>query len=170
MKTTKINLKALLLAAIFGMVVFFTACSEDNIVGSNFENVAPVQMPVDTGITVQVGKQVGTDFYLVTVINNSRDTINDFHAQMCDGVTKFLFPNTMNSGWQKSYGGNNHTDSSKIDLVTNRGLGYQPIKPGTQKQVLGFYVGWPKDAKKRVQFNWQATKDGVTIRSGTYRE
>lgn len=171
MKTTKINLKALILAIFAAFMVFFSACSEDNIIGTSSNSENPSNMPLDTGISIQVGKQVGTNFYLVTVVNNSRDTINDFHAQMVDGTMRFISPNTMNSGWHKSYGGQNHTDSSKVDLVTNRGLGYQPIKPGQQKQVLGFYVGWGRgNTSKKLNFNWQATKDGVVIRSGTYTE
>src|SRR5690349_22310839 len=112
MKTTNLNLKAAVLAVFAAMVLFFSACSDDNITGISGENGSMSNMPSDTGISIQVGKQVGFNYFLVTIVNNSRDTINDFHAQMLDGTVKFLSPNTMNSGWQKSYGGNNHTDSS----------------------------------------------------------
>lgn len=171
MKTTNFKFKTAVLLFLSVLSIFLTACSDNNITGGSFTDISdPSLMPGDTGISIQVGKQVGYNFWLVTVINNSRDTLNDFHVQMTDSSARFISPNTMNSGWQNVYGGQNHNDSSKIDLKTSRGLAYQPIKPGQQKQLLGFYAGFGKSPTKKISFNWQATKDGEIIRSGSYSD
>jgi hypothetical protein len=105
--------------------------------------------------------------YFITVKNNTQDTLNDFHIQLQDSTYEIKDPNTLNSGWQKSYGGQHRNDSSKVDLKTTRGtLSYNPIKPGKQLQLLWFWLRSNKESTD-MKFDWQATKDGEVVASGT---
>ena len=166
MKNTKISLKSALFAALFAIMVIFSACSENSNVFGPSQN-GTFSTNTETGdltsnISVEVVKG-NVDGYYFKVTNNTVDTIiNDFHVQFIDTTTAIIGFSTFPSGWIMD---NNTTNTSKGKIGVKTGQYGQPILPGQVGRPLWINVKITR--RPTMDFNWQATRDGVVIATGS---
>jgi hypothetical protein len=165
MKNSKNSFTKIMFAALFGLAVFFSACSEDSLVSPSFEQELTYGDLPPASITVEpywVGNVL-----MFRLRNNSRDTIvNDFHVQF-DSTVKIIGWVTM-PGWQIDP---NTTDTAKGKIGVKKGPQGQPIPPmGGVGLPLGVQIKFTGLTKKSTRhwwdFTWQATRDGIVVRSG----
>lgn len=160
MKTLKNTKLGFLALSIVFFASLFTGCTEQsgilNPAGSNITGDIP---PVGD-VTVNVVKESGG--YTFQVSNTTQDTINDFHVQFDSSVTIY--------NWSLAWA----FDPATTDLNHGR-IGEkarpqdQPLLPGMQNRPL-LWVKISFNGTNKVQtFNWQATKNGVTMKSGSGR-
>jgi hypothetical protein len=165
MKTTKFNSKALILAVLTALTVFIYACGETpGILGPNgSESLFGSETYDNNGGTITLQVVKGTvDGYYFKITNNSRDTIvNDFHVQMVDTTVLITGFSTWPSNWVMDQNTSNKT-KGKVGVKT--GQYGQPILPGQVGRPLWIDVKLGKSQNRA--FNWQATRDGVTVASG----
>ncbi|MEO8512029.1 MAG: hypothetical protein ABI543_00585 [Ignavibacteria bacterium] len=165
MSNSKFNLRRALIAVLFAFAVFFSACSEDNPLNSASDEFNPVASMPPATITIEpywVGNVL--QFKL---INNSRDTIvNDFHVQF-DPTVKIIGWVTM-PGWQIDPA---TTDTANGKIGVKKGPQGQPILPmGGVGLPIAVQIKFAGVTKKNPNhwwdFSWQATRDGIVVRSG----
>jgi hypothetical protein len=158
----------IVLAAILG----FGGCGENGIVApemkSNQLSGAKNQPP---GVVVGIQKDTAihkAGLYKITVTNFLTDTLmNDFHIQFQDGIT-IRSEQTTPTGWIQDQNTTNFSEG-RIGWLTNN----TPIHSHCtcfvpHDSTLNFFVvlRFPNDGII-WNFNWQATRDGITIWSGT---
>lgn len=164
MKTTNLKTKLFLILAVF-FAVFFTACSEDSSVfGPNYGNDIPER---ETGnqnrnITIQVVKGNHSGYYF-KITNNTTDTIiNDFHVQMVDTTVLITGFSTWPYNWVIDP---STTNKSKGKVGIKTGQNGQAIQPGQTERPLWIDVKLGRSQNRA--FNWQATRDGIVVASGS---
>lgn len=164
MKTTNLKTKLFLVFAVF-FTVFFTACSEDSSVfGPNTNSFEP---GTETGnlsrnISIQVVKGNHSGYYF-KITNNTRDTIiNDFHVQMVDTTVLITGFSTWPSNWVMD---ENTTCKTKGKVGIKTGQNGQAIQPGQTGRPLWIDVRLGRSQNRA--FNWQATRDGIVVASGS---
>lgn len=153
MKATR-NFIAVTIFAIFSILsTFFTnGCGKDSVIGTDFSEY-PQRDMVDS-VTVSVTKLYGG--YMFKVNNLTRGTIiNDFHVQF----DKKIRITEWSLAWQFDTA---TTDLNNGKIGEKAGPNQQPVHPSEARDVLWIKV----NPDGQLNFNWQATKDGVTIQSG----
>lgn len=158
MKTTTKTIAIAIITVLSVLSTFInTGCGIDNITGSNKVQPMISDSPADS-IQIAVTKVSGG--YEFNLINNSQTTIvNDFHVQF-DTTVSIIDWSLL---WQFDP---NTTNLSKGKIGEKAGPGQQPILPHQQHQVLWVKVQF--NGKKIIKdFDWQATRDGVTVQSGS---
>jgi len=165
MKATKINLKTSLFIVIVFFTIVFSACSENSgILGPNYsESLSNVETDNNNNcnITIQVVKGNHSGYYF-KITNNTRDTtINDFHVQMVDTTVLITGFSTWPSNWVMD---ENTTDKTKGKVGIKTGQNGQAIQPGQTGRPLWIDVKLGRSQNRA--FNWQATRDGITVGSG----
>jgi len=158
MKTTKKTITIVIFSMLSILSLFINSgCGTDSITGTNFTNRVTAGDAPDS-ITITVTKNSGG--FEFNLQNRTLTTaVNDFHVQF-DTTVSII-------GWGLLWQFDNQTTNlAKGRIGEKMGPGQQPILPGHQNFVL--WVKVQQNGKKiNKDFNWQATKDGVTVQSGT---
>jgi len=158
MKTTKKAITIVIFSMLSILSTFINSgCGLDNVTGTNLTGKHTAGDAADS-ITINVTKVSGG--YMFDLTNRTRGTIvNDFHVQF-DTTVKII-------GWSLAWQFDpNTTDLNRGKIGEKAGPGQQPINPGQTHMVLWVQVQF-NGKKVNKNFNWQATKDGVVVQSGT---
>ncbi len=165
MKNSKNSFSKIIVAVLFGITVFFSACSEDNILSpSSMQEFHSSELP-PASITIEPYWE--GNVLVFRLRNNSTDTlVNDFHVQF-DSTVKIIGWVTM-LGWQIDQA---TTDTAKGKIGVKKGPQGQPILPmGGVGIPLGVQIKFTGLTKKNPRqwwdYTWQATRDGIVVRSG----
>jgi hypothetical protein len=127
-------------------------CGNENLIGTNSTKTESYDL-VDS-ITVNVTKMYGG--YMFKVNNLTRSTIiNDFHVQF----DKKIRITEWSLAWQFDPA---TTDLNNGKIGEKAGTNQQPVHPNESRDVLWIKV----QPDGQLNFNWQATRDGVIVQSG----
>jgi hypothetical protein len=165
MKNSMISFKKVMISIVFGITVFFSACSDENPLVPSFEQEINYSDLPPATITIEPYWE--GNVLVFRLRNNSRDTIvNDFHVQF-DSTVKIIGWVTM-PGWQIDPA---TTDTAKGKIGVKKGPQGQPIPPmGGVGQPIGVQIKFTGLTKKSTRhwwdYTWQATRDGIVVRSG----
>jgi hypothetical protein len=165
MRNSKNSFNRIMFAVLFGITVFFTACSDDSLVSPSFEQEFNTSELPPASITIEPYWE--GNVLVFRLRNNSRDTIvNDFHVQF-DSTVKIIGWITM-PGWQIDPA---TTDTAKGKIGVKKGPQGQPIPPmGGVGIPIGVQIKFTGLTKKNPRqwwdYTWQATRDGIVVRSG----
>jgi hypothetical protein len=165
MKNSTINFKSVLLAFLFGIAVFFSACSDQNPLAPSFGEYGTTADLPPASIFIEPYWE--GNVLVFRLRNNSADTIvNDFHVQF-DSTVKIIGWVTM-PGWQIDPA---TTDTAKGKIGVKKGPQGQPIPPmGGVGIPIGVQVKFTGVTKKNPRqwwdYTWQATRDGIVVKSG----
>jgi hypothetical protein len=153
------------LVAMFLTAAAFFGCSENSLMNSSSSFNEPKLSPPPPSVVVEPFWEGKVLCFRVT--NNMTDTIiNDFHVQ---------FDSTLHiKGWITWPGwviDQTTTDTAKGKFGVKCGPQGQPIHPlGGVAIPLGVDLGYIKINKRKPgqwwDFTWQATRDGVVVKSG----
>ena len=157
MKTTKRTITIAVLSILSILSTFINSgCGTDTITGTNTIERRNSNSSSDS-ITITVAKVSGG--FEFNLQNNTLTTIvNDFHVQFDSSVTI----TDWGLYWQMDP---NSTNLEVGRIGEKAGPGQQPVNPGQQHAVLWVKVRH-NGAKILRKFDWQATRDGVTVQSG----
>jgi hypothetical protein len=160
MKTLKNTKMYLFVLAVSFFGALLMGCSEhSSIMGPTSTGSKQVgDVPPAGDITVNVVEEYGG--YIFQISNMTNDTINDFHVQFDTSVTIYNWSLT----WMFDPV---TTDLNHGKIGEKARPNDQPVLPGQQNRPL-LWVKLSFRGENKVQtFNWQATKNGVTIKSGS---
>lgn len=158
MKTTKRTITIAVFSILSILSTFMNAgCGTESITGTNITGGNHSDFVPDS-ITVSVAKVSGG--YEFTVNNNTSSTIvNDFHVQF-DTTVSIIEWGLL---WQFDPP---TTNLPKGKIGEKASPGQQPISPHQQKAALWVKVRY--NGKKVIKdFNWQATRNGIIVQSGS---
>ncbi len=165
MKNSIINFKSLLFTFFFVIAILFSACSDQNPLAPSIEEFSTSSELPPSSITIEPYWE--GQFLMFRVRNNSRDTIiNDFHVQF-DSTVK-ITGYGMVAGWQIDP---NSTDTAHGKIGIKSTPQGQPIPPmGGVGIPLGVQIKFTgitkKNPKQWWDYTWQATRDGIVVKSG----
>jgi len=165
MKNSIINFKSVLFVFLFGIAILFSACSDQNPLAPSMEEFGTSSDLPPSSITIEPYWE--GNVLVFRLRNNSIDTIvNDFHVQF-DSTVKIIGWITM-PGWQIDPA---TTDTAKGKIGVKKGPQGQPIPPmGGVGIPIGVQVKFAGVTKKNPRqwwdYTWQATRDGIVVRSG----
>ena len=165
MKNSQINFKSVLFAFLFGIAIFFSACSDQNPLAPSTEEFGTISDLPPASIFIEPYWE--GNVLVFRLRNNSRDTIvNDFHVQF-DSTVKIIGWVTM-VGWQIDP---TTTDTAKGKIGVKKGPQGQPITPmGGVGIPIGVQIKFTGVTKKNPRqwwdYTWQATRDGIVVKSG----
>lgn len=165
MKNSKMFLKSALLTILFALAAIFSACSENNPLGTSTDEISPIAGLPPATITIE-------PFWVGNVLNfrlrnNSQDTIvNDFHVQFNRPLK--ITGWTTATGWQIDP---TTTDTANGKIGVKKGPQGQPIPPmGGVGIPLGVQIvqraGDKNDPRQWWDYTWQATRDGIVVKEG----
>ena len=158
MKTTNKAIAIVIFSILSILSTFINSgCGTDSITGTGFTGHVTASDAPDS-ITITVTKlSGGFEFNLQNRTNAT--IVNDFHVQFDTTVSIIDW----GLYWQFD---NNSTNLSKGKIGEKAAPGQQPISPGQQHFVL--WVKIQQNGRKiNKAFNWQATRDGIVVQSGT---
>ena len=161
MKTTKKVIAITILVVLSILSPFFGAgCGNDTVTGINSSN-REISGDAADSIFVEVYKD--NDGYRFKVINlSSTCNVNDFHVQFDSTVTITAFGTI----WQLDQ---QTTDLNHGKIGEKAAPGQNPIAPGqSNNNALWVKLSYRGDTKKS-SFDWQATRDGITVQEGRGR-
>lgn len=165
MKTTILKTRKALTVLFLIIASIFTACSDESNFMSSFTNETVNADLPPSSITIEPYWE-GT-FLMFRVRNNSQDTVvNDFHVQF-DSSVKITGWITM-PGWQIDPA---TTDTAKGKIGVKKGPQGQNIPPmGGVGIPIGVQIKFTGVTKKNPRqwwdYTWQATRDGIVVKSG----
>ncbi len=164
MLNSKISFKTVLFTIILSLAAIFSACGDDNPLNSFSDETGTSASMPPASIRIEP-VWVGNVFEF-KLINNSRDTIvNDFHVQ--------FDPSVKITGWVSMLGWEldpNSTDTANGRIGVKKTPQGQPILPnggvGIPVAVQLKFTGMTKTRGGDYDYTWQATRDGLVVRSG----
>jgi hypothetical protein len=165
MNNSIINFKSVLFLFLFGFAILFSACSDQNPLAPSFEEFGTSSELPPSSITIEPYWE--GSFLMFRVRNNSQDTIiNDFHVQFDSSVK--ITGWYVQSGWQIDPG---TTDTEKGKFGVKKSPQGQPIPPmGGVGIPVGVQIKFTGPTKKNPRqwwdYTWQATRDGIVVKSG----
>lgn len=165
MKTANLKTRKVLTVLFLIAASIFTACSDESNFMTSFtdETVAADLPPASIFIEPYWEGNV----LVFRLRNNSQDTIvNDFHVQF-DSTVKISGWITM-PGWQIDQ---TTTDTAKGKIGVKKGPLGQNIPPmGGVGIPIGVQIKFTGSTKKNPRqwwdYTWQATRDGIVVKSG----
>ena len=163
MKNSKINFKKVIFTLILSLAAIFSACGDDNPLNSFSDETGISSMPP---ASIRIEPFWVGNVLQFKLINNSRDTIvNDFHVQ--------FDPSVVITGWNTMVGWEidpNSTDTAHGKIGVKKSPQGQPIPPmggvGIPVGVQIKFTGTKKIRTTGFDYTWQATRDGIVVRSG----
>ncbi|MCX7877095.1 MAG: hypothetical protein N2510_00475 [Ignavibacteria bacterium] len=162
MKTQKSNLKKTLSYVFLVLSVIISSCSDNSITGPGNE-MQPSLSSNGNGITIE--PYWHNSFLIFRLRNNTRDTIvNDFHVQF-DSTVRITGYSIM-QGWQIDP---QTTDMNKGKFGVKSPNGHNIPPNGGVGEPFGVQLMFTGVTKKNPRqwwdFNWQATRDGIVVKS-----
>jgi hypothetical protein len=157
MKTLKNTKIYFMVFAVILMASALFGCSEQSGILSPTSSGSPSDNPPGN-ITVQIQQESGG--YTFVVSNTTSDTINDFHVQFDSTVSI--------TGWALAW----QMDPATTNLAKGK-IGEkarpndQVLLPGQQNRPLLWIQVRYNGRTVNKDYNWQATKNGVTMKSGS---
>ena len=165
MKTLKLTFNFTLCAVFTVFSLIFIGCDENNSIlspfnsdGSNSDNRDDNSVIVEAVYTP--GNPGSYSFY---VRNNMIDTIiNDFHVQFDSSFT--ILRHTPRTGWITD---SQTTDTCKGKVGVRCNQQGREIRPGEYGYPLSNVQLASSHLRNSMNFNWQATRNGVVVAQGT---
>jgi len=163
MKATKLTINFTLFAVFMIFSLIFIGCSEnDNLLNPAGSNES--YMDNSGGVIVEAQYTPGNPgYYSFWIRNNMTDTIvNDFHVQLDSSFTILRY--TPRTGWITD---SQTTDTSKGKVGVRCYQQGREFRPGEHGYPLSNVQLASTHLRNSMNFNWQATRNGVVVAQGT---